>query len=68
MKCGVYLNGYGFKVGRKYLSFVKAYSGRVVARIPLTCVDTYLASIKEMYTATDIRRTREVIALFGEDD
>lgn len=61
MECGCYLNGFGFRVGRKYVTFYNVASGKIRGKLEL---DEYtlgrLQEIKEMYRCEDARRTRAV--------
>lgn len=69
MNCNVYLNGKGFKAGRKYLSIVKAYSGETLKRKELTPgLLEELESIKAEFSAADVRRTAAVFDLFTEQE
>ena len=69
MTCGVYLNNRGFKVGRKYLSLIRAYSGEVLKKKELTpaLLET-LEGIKTAFSPSNIERTAAVLDLFSEEE
>ena len=62
MKCGCYLNGRGFRVGRKYATVYDARADKTLARVLLTNnLCEKLARIKDEHPAADARRTAKVI-------
>ncbi len=68
MDCGCFYNSRSFKVGRKYLYELSAYSDKVLAKVELTpSVIADLKKIKEQYRYDDARRTLNVLAVIDGD-
>ena len=66
MKCGVYFNSLGFKVGSKYAYVVKAYSGKIIGKTELTDdLKAELTAIKEKYDCRDVNRTASAVEIIG---
>lgn len=68
MECRCYLNGRGYKVGRKYLYIVDVINARVLRKRELDDnIKSELAKIKAKYDAYDARREFEIENLIWED-
>lgn len=62
--CGCYLNGYGFEIGRKYLTLTRY--GKRVERMELTeFIIKKLSEILYNYSYNDANQVAEVMKLFG---
>ena len=67
MKCGCYLNGRGFTVGRKYATVYDARNEKKIARVLLTNgLRERLEAIKDEYQAQDARRTAKAVDVIFE--
>ena len=64
MGFGCYLNGYGFRVGRKYLSLTRYRRAVEIMELTDSVIES-LRAIKDNYPYNDVNRVREVMKLFG---
>ena len=65
--CGVYYNKEGFKIGKKYIYIIRAYTGKVLDRIGITPqIEKEIESICKEYSQFDVNRTVKVIESLRE--
>ena len=67
MKCGCYLNGRGYSIGRKYATVYDARNDKTLARVRLTnSLCEKLEAIKDEHPAQDARRTAKAVDVIFE--